>query len=189
MSDLHEPFLLFTSPLQSRGIRYMVSGSVAAIFYGEPRLTNDVDIVLFITSKEVDSLIAAFPETDFYCPPKEVILNEMARPERGHGNLIHHQTGFKADLYFVSHDPLHLWGLSHTRDGEMDGETFRLAPPEYVIVRKLEFYREGNSQKHLRDIHRILATMENRLERELLDTFISERQLGDEWQLAQSLDD
>ncbi|MFK7909708.1 MAG: hypothetical protein AB8F34_03815 [Akkermansiaceae bacterium] len=189
MSDLHEPFLLFTSPLQSRGIRYMVSGSVAAIFYGEPRLTNDVDIVLWITSAEVDSLIDAFPETNFYCPPKEVILGEMARPERGHGNLIHHETGFKADLYFVAGDPLHIWGLSNTRDGEIDGETFRLAPPEYVIVRKLEFYREGNSPKHLRDIHRILATMENNLDTELLNTFIRERHLDKEWQQARHLDD
>jgi len=29
---------------------------------------------------------------------------------------------------------------------------FRVAAPEYVIVRKLEFFREGGSEKHLRDI-------------------------------------
>ena len=41
-----EPFLIFTRTLNELGIRYMVSGSVAAIYYGEPRLTNDVDIIL-----------------------------------------------------------------------------------------------------------------------------------------------
>ncbi len=34
-----------------------------------------------------------------------------------------------------------------------------LAPPEYVIVRKLQFFREGGSQKHLRDISRMLTAL------------------------------
>lgn len=31
------------------------------------------------------------------------------------------------------------------------------APPEYVIVRKLEYLREGGSDKHARDIRFMLA--------------------------------
>jgi hypothetical protein len=38
-----ELFLLFIRPLNRAGIRYVIGGSVAAIFYGEPRFTNDVD--------------------------------------------------------------------------------------------------------------------------------------------------
>jgi hypothetical protein len=37
-------FLIFTGPLDFAQIPYMVSGSVASMVYGEPRLTNDVDI-------------------------------------------------------------------------------------------------------------------------------------------------
>ncbi len=36
-----ELFLLFTGPLDEAGMAYMVTGSVAAMVYGEPRLTND----------------------------------------------------------------------------------------------------------------------------------------------------
>jgi hypothetical protein len=36
-------FLLFSRRLNALGLRYMVSGSVAAIIYGAPRLTNDTD--------------------------------------------------------------------------------------------------------------------------------------------------
>ena len=39
--------LLFVRPLNQLGVRYLVSGSVAAILYGEPRLTRDVDCVVF----------------------------------------------------------------------------------------------------------------------------------------------
>ena len=43
-----EPFRIFTRKLHGLGLRYMVSGSVAAIYYGEPRMTNDVDLIFFI---------------------------------------------------------------------------------------------------------------------------------------------
>jgi hypothetical protein len=38
-----EPFLIFTRKLRDLRLRYMIGGSVAAIFYGEPRLTYDVE--------------------------------------------------------------------------------------------------------------------------------------------------
>lgn len=182
----HEPFLLFTSPLREHGIKHMVSGSVAAIYYGEPRLTNDVDIVIWLFEEKVNALISSFPLDQFYCPPREVLLEEIQRPERGQGNIIHHETGFKADLYFVKNDPLHLWGLANTQSGEIDGQTFELAPPEYVIVRKLEFYREGSSEKHLRDIHCMISCLENNLHEEQLETFIKERGLQKQWSLAKN---
>ena len=66
--DSPEPFLLFTSKFNELGLRYMVSGSVAAIYYGEPRLTNDVDIIVFLRREEARKLPAAFPAEAFYCP-------------------------------------------------------------------------------------------------------------------------
>ena len=43
--------LLFVRPLNQIGARYIVSGSVASILYGEPRLTNDVDFVIFFATR------------------------------------------------------------------------------------------------------------------------------------------
>ena len=40
--------LLFVRPLNQLGVRYVISGSVAAMLYGEPRLTHDVDFVVFL---------------------------------------------------------------------------------------------------------------------------------------------
>ena len=39
----------------------------------------------------------------------------------------------------------------------IDGIQVAFAPPEYVILRKLEFFREGRSEKHLRDIAAMLS--------------------------------
>src|SRR5882724_13131516 len=76
-----ELFLLFVGPLNRAGIRYVVSGSVAATFYGEPRLTHDVDFVVFLNANDIQRLIEAFPAKDFYLPPIETILAETA-PKR-----------------------------------------------------------------------------------------------------------
>src|ERR1051326_10929 len=92
-------FLLFASPLNRARIQYMIGGSVAAIFYGEPRLTHDVDIVVVLTSRDIRQLRFIFPEPDFSLPPTEIITDEVARGTHGQFNVIHAATGYKADFY------------------------------------------------------------------------------------------
>jgi hypothetical protein len=53
--DVHTRLLL---PLGATGIAYMVTGGLAAIIYGEPRLTNDVDIVLRLEPAQAERLAA-----------------------------------------------------------------------------------------------------------------------------------
>ena len=179
-----DPFVVFTRKFNELRIPYMVSGSVAAIYYGEPRLTNDIDIIVFLKPEDVPRLEAAFPSGEFYCPPQEVMQIELGRPQRGHFNLIHQATGFKADLYMSGSDPLHQWGLSKARKVDVGGNTLVLAPPEYVILRKLQFFREGGSTKHLRDIHRMLANLGAEWNRSDLEREIARLGLASEWSEA-----
>ena len=94
-------FAIFTRKLNQLGVRYMVTGSVAAMAYGAVRLTNDVDIVVVLDRNDAARIHESFPLSDFYCPPLDVIRVEVARPQRGQFNIIHHDTGFKADLYLA----------------------------------------------------------------------------------------
>ena len=90
-----EPDLLelFVRPLNSEGIRYLVSGSVAAMLYGEPRVTHDVDLVVFLRLEQTTRLPRLYPSPEFYVPPADVIAAEMARERRGHFNIIHADSG------------------------------------------------------------------------------------------------
>lgn len=177
-----DPVLTFVRALNGIGVRYMVTGSVASIAYGQPRLTHDVDIVMALDRTRIDRLVAAFSLEEFYCPPLEVIRLETERQRRGHFNIIHHQTGFKADMYLVGTDPLHAWALARVRSIEMSGESMPLAPPEYVILRKLEFYQEGGSEKHLLDIRAMLETSAAIIDMPALEEQIATRRLSEEWQ-------
>lgn len=157
----------------------MATGSIAAMTYGEYRVTNDVDIVLILPLADVGKLAAAFPLDEFYCPPADVLAVEAARAEHGHFNLIHHETGFKADIYIASHDPINQWALQRRREIQFDNSTIWMAPPEYVIIGKLEFFREGGSEKHLRDIRGMLAITE--VDRGFLEKEIATRGLQEAW--------
>jgi hypothetical protein len=179
-----EPYFLFTRVFNELGVRYMVTGSLASIYYGEPRMTNDVDIVVFMKAEDAPRVAKAFAEEEFYFPPLDVVLIETAREQRGHFNIIHHHTGFKADIYTMGNDPLHVWGLARTHRANVDGETVHFAPPEYVIVRKLQFFREGGSPKHLRDIAHMLHSLGPEWDRAELMALIERYGLHQEWTKA-----
>ena len=171
---------LFLGPLERVGIEYMVTGSVAATAYGEPRMTLDVDLVVALDQASARGFLAAFAESEFYRPPLEVVRVELAREARGHFSLIHRASGMKADVYIASNDALHRWGLAHRRRLRLGSQDVWLAPPEYVIVRKLEFWREGGSDKHLRDVRAMLASGTT-LDRELLAREVDHRSLREAW--------
>jgi len=177
-----EPFLHFVRPLNALGCRFMVTGSVAAMLYGEPRMTNDVDLILFLPSALIKKFVSIFPIEEFYCPPEEVVRIEADRRSDGHFNLVHHTTGFKADVYLVGHDSLCLWGLQGSRAFDYAGDQIPVAPIEYVIVRKLEYYRAGGSQKHVRDIRAMIQISGSRINREILGEKISEMGLQKIWE-------
>ena len=174
-------FLVFTRRLNALGVRYMVTGSVASIAYGQARLTHDVDIVVDIFREHVDRLGAVFPQEEFYLPPPEVIQIEANRAQRGHFNLIHHETGFKADIYPCGRDGLSMWGLQNTRKIVVEDTDVWFAPPEYVILRKLEYYREGGSEKHLRDIEGILAISGDSVDTGSIDSRAETLGVGKDW--------
>lgn len=152
-----DPFAPFVDPLERLGFPYCITGSVAASIFGEPRLTADIDIVLLLRVGDIAALRAAFPAAEYYVPPEETLRIELSRSSRGTFNLIHHASQFKADIYLAARDSLHAWALENRRRIRLDRGEAWVAPPEYVILRKLEYFREGGSDKHLRDIRFILA--------------------------------
>ena len=177
----------FIRPLVENGIPYIITGSVASMAYGEPRLTNDIDVVIDLAPSSIPSFRDAFPESDFYLPPTAVMEIEILRGARGHINIISNINFLKADIYFIGNDPLQKWGFANSRHFDIDGLDVSFAPPEYVIIRKLDFFREGQSQKHLRDIASMFAESADEIDLPTVTRFANERNLTAELHLALSL--
>ena len=180
-----ELLLLFVRPLNRSGLRYVIGGSVAAIFYGEPRLTIDLDVMIFLRDSDPERLAEIFPCPEFYVPPVAVIRNEVRKPARGQFNLIHVPTSFKADVFATGRDEFNAWAFRNKRTIEFEGEALVLAPPEFVIVRKLEYLREGGSDKHLRDVRSMLKVSGEQMDRAALAEWIRARGVEEVWKQAQ----
>jgi len=162
------------------GIPYLVTGSIAAMAYGEPRLTNDIDIVAGITEKHIPGLLAAFPAEDYYLYA-EAVRDAILRP--GQFNIIHPASGLKIDVIIRRNT-----AFDRSRFGRVrrihPAENFQadFAAPEDVIIKKMEYYREGGSEKHLRDITGILLTTGADVDRLYIERWVQQLGLGEIWE-------
>jgi len=184
-----EPDLLdlFIAPLERVKLdSYMVSGSIASIQYGEPRATLDVDVALMVGRKGLAVFPQLFPDTDYYCPPIDVLEIEVGRPSRGHFNIIHSGSGLKADFYPSTNHPYFSWAMKNRKRWVIREQPVWFAPPEYVILWKLEFFREGGGEKHLRDIRGMVEVSGLEMDFDLLNQAV--RELGLEAAWAASLE-
>lgn len=156
-----------------------MTGSIAAILYGKPRLTHDMDVVLVFPPDKIESFRRFFDTDEFYCPPPEVLREEIDRGDRGHMNIIDQVSGFKIDLYPFKEDKLVQWGLENRRRIEiLPGQDVWVAPPEYVIVKKLLYHKEGGGDKHLEDIRAMLeVTGQEAIDRKTVEFWVKRLQL------------
>ncbi len=165
--------------LEGLEIPYFVTGSVATIAYGEPRFTNDIDIVVQMFTHQIPAFCAAFPSDDFYLSPEAII---EATATHGEFNILHPTSGLKIDV-MVAEDS----DFNHSRFSRV--KRLRIAPsrevsfasPEDVIIKKLVFYRDGGSDKHLRDIRGVLAVMEETIDRSYIDRWVAKLGLAEVW--------
>jgi len=160
-------------------IPYMIGGSVAAIAYGEPRMTLDMDVVVDITPAQARSLSRSLgPE---YYILLESILEAIN--SQGHFNIIQSEAGVKVDFYIMKKDEFGLSEFKRKRNEAFDENTSAVfASPEDIIIKKLEWFKMGESQKHLIDIKGILKYSKDKLELKYIDKWAAKIGVWETWQ-------
>lgn len=156
-------FLGFTlDALERLGIPYAVVGSYASSAWGEPRMTRDIDVVVQLAADQVDSLCAAFPEQDFYVARTAA---KEAVQRRSQFNVIHPASGNKIDFMIAGVGDWPSSQLARRRKIEFEPNiSGYVATPEDVILGKLIYFRDGASDKHLRDIRGIIKVSGTQLD-------------------------
>jgi hypothetical protein len=171
----------FIQPLEELKIQYVVTGSIASIIYGNPRLTHDIDLVVNIEKAKAKTFLDCFEPTKFYIPPIEIFQIERAREAHGHVNIIHLESGFKADIYFSGSSEFQLWALTNYLENDFYELKLRIAPIEYVIIQKMLFYKEAHMQKHIIDINGMLEESQDLIDFSTLKKYIKKFSLEDVW--------
>ncbi|WP_425615320.1 hypothetical protein NA78x_005235 [Anatilimnocola sp. NA78] len=164
-------------------IRYAIVGSVASIAYGEPRFTNDVDVVADLQLEHVEPFLSAFPGPDFYCSREAM---QSAIRKRFQFNVIHSAEGVKADIIIPTNDGFDRLELDRRQWVEVGESGYAwVASPEDVMLKKMEYYQLGGSEKHLRDIASMLRITKREIDYDYLADWIAKLNLQATWALIQ----
>ncbi len=166
--------------LEALGVDYMVSGSQASIYYGEPRMTQDIDIIADVTLSHLRSLLERFGSPKFY-------LSEEAAREavlaRGQFNIIHSPTGLKIDVVVRKDTPYHQVEFERRRrEPILPGRDAYFARPEDVILNKLLYFQQGGSERHLRDIAGMLRVSGAEIDTRYIDEWAQRLGVDGVWQ-------
>lgn len=177
--------LTFLRKIEVLNLDYMITGSVASILYGKPRLTQDMDIVVIFPISKIKAFVGSFDINDYYCPPDEAICEAIRLGEKGHMNVIDQKTGFKIDIYPAGRDDLTMWGFENKKRIELiSNEEVWVAPPEYVMLKKLSYYKEGGSQKHIEDVKGMLEVSGDQINTPFIEKWLLKLGLSDGWALV-----
>ncbi|MCZ2154906.1 MAG: nucleotidyltransferase family protein [Bryobacterales bacterium] len=188
MTSLGEAFAPVRAALESTGVRYAVGGSWASTAFGEPRFTNDVDILADFTPYSLDKFLRALSEACYVDTDEAMDAVRAGRPF----NVIYMPLALKFDFFTASAFPLGARELERAiflTETELSDSSTPFVTPEDILLAKLHWYREGGeiSEVQWRDIRGIVRACGKNLDREYL--LQSAAVLGLRAQLAKALDE
>jgi hypothetical protein len=155
-----------------------VTGSIASSFYGEPRHTRDVDVVADISYRHIFALMDAFPSPEYYIS-RDAAIDALQNARMF--NIIHPASGSKVDLIVSDRSAFNQTRFTRVVRAPLDGGELPLSSPEDVILKKLEFYKSGGSERHIRDIMPMLASTEFPVDRSYIERWAERLDLAAQW--------
>lgn len=150
--------------LERTDIPYMVAGSMSSSFYGKPRSSQDVDIVINPDRNSLGKLLDLLGPEYYVSRPAAT----EALEHRGMFNIIDMRTGWKVDLVIRKTRPFSQEEFARRRPAEVMGVQTWILSPEDSILSKLEWTQGHESVMQLQDAIHVLLTQWNSLDMEYL---------------------
>ena len=140
--------------LEEAGLEYMLTGSMALNHYAQPRMTRDIDMVIALLLKDLETLPKIFGE-DFYFSPEaahQAILHQSCF------NVIHQESLIKVDFMIRKREDYRLAEFKRRQRIEILGQPLWIVSKEDLILSKLDWARQSQSERQLSDVENLLAT-------------------------------
>jgi hypothetical protein len=150
----------------------MISGSLGSSLHGEPRATNDIDLIIDPTESQLNALIQSLIEDEGYYVSPEAA--QEAFRKRSIFNVIDNQTGWKADLIIRKNRPFSLEEFKRQISANILGIRVSAVSPEDAILSKLEWSKEGESERQFRDALGVAVVQWESLDKEYLRKWAKE---------------
>ena len=159
--------------LRQANIPYMVSGSIAANFYGHPRMTRDVDIIIELTFEDIPKFYRLF-EDDFYVD--ETMIHE-AIGYHSMFNIIHNETVIKVDFIIRKDTPYRRLEFNRKCLMKIDDFEVFVASLEDLILSKLYWAKDSQSELQLNDVKILIRENRDQLDENYLDKWANQLQI------------
>jgi hypothetical protein len=154
VSDQIDVLTLVTARLDQAAVSYMITGSIAAGVYGQPRMTRDIDIVAALYPAHAVPLVKALTP-DFTCDLDTV---RTAIADRRIFNVIHEATAHKVDIIVRDDERAYeVEKFDRRRPIDLGGRTIWIIAPEDLVLSKLVWAKDSRSELQLRDVENIIA--------------------------------
>ncbi|MBX9790264.1 MAG: hypothetical protein K2Y37_15205 [Pirellulales bacterium] len=128
-------------------VPYMLVGSMASNYWGIPRSTHDLDIVLWIEPTQTEELAKAFAR-DFFVQ-KSSIERAFAPPYQF--NAIDELSALKIDFWLLRDVPFERAAFARRLQVDLFGEQAWITTAEDVVLHKLYWNRLTPSERQLTD--------------------------------------
>lgn len=170
--------------LEKAQVTFAIGGSWASTTHGEPRQTNDVDMVAGFNRRNLSVFLDALGNDFYFDNDTAHEALRLARPF----NVIHRQFAFKFD-FFPVHDEHGMSELGRRQFylvATLDDEPVPVVTAEDIIIAKLRWFRDGGevSQQQWRDILGILRMEGAQIDHSYLDTWARRLSLLSLWRRA-----
>ena len=173
-----EVFERITTALERAGISYMLSGSFASAYYGSPRSTQDIDLVIEATPKQLQSFIGALPSNAYYADLDAAL---DAHQHQSLFNVIDLATGWKIDLIIRKSRAFSQEEFRRRQLVDLHNISLLLASAEDVIISKLEWAKLAQSRRQIEDVAAILRVRWDSLDQSYLEKWLAELDLNQQW--------
>jgi predicted nucleotidyltransferase len=140
--------------LESNGVAFMLTGSMAMNFYAQPRMTRDIDLVVKLNSDQTGLLISLFEEE--YYLDRLAITKAIA--QRSMFNLIHNETIVKFDCIVLKDQPYRQEEFARRQRVTLGDFQTWIVTREDLILSKLYWARDSKSELQLRDVRNLLSS-------------------------------
>jgi len=141
--------------LEEAGIAYMITGSTAANFYAVPRMTRDIDIVVELGERDIGRFIPLF-EKDYYLEPNTV---RGAVKNKAMFNLIQNEHVIKVDFVVRKDSDYRRTEFARRKQITVEGQTLYVVSPEDLILSKLYWTKDSESEIQLLDVRNLLKSV------------------------------
>jgi len=182
--SIAEVFRRVTAALGQAGIPYMLTGSFACAYYGVPRTSQDIDLVIEADPTQLQAFFKLLPSNEYYA---DLAAALTAQKQRSLFNVIDLKTGWKIDLIFRKSRRFSEEEFSRRKEVVLQGVAVSAATAEDVVLAKLEWAKLAQSERQIEDVAGILAMSGSSLDQTYLEKWIAELGLAVQWEHAKRL--